>query len=149
MSDHPSKYCERQVTEFLEHLVGEALPDSEALKCFNLNVTLMVKGEQDLVLHSKKIWKKIEILTTKMDQKKDKALQYLNTGYLSSEISTNKYVHMFVTKAEYVEQYFMHVTATVVQAVVKLFYIVCNSSFSRREFFRCLISVTGNILCAF
>lgn len=67
---------------------------------------------------------------------------------LSSEIPASKYVHMFVCKAEYVEQYFMSLFTIVAQAAVKEFYVVSNASFSRREFFRCLISVTGNILCA-
>lgn len=107
-----------------------------------------VMGEQALDLHSKIIWKKIEILTNKVDQKKDSVLQYLHTDYLSSEISASKYVHMFVCKAEYVEQYFMSLFTIVAQAAVKEFYVVSNASFSRREFFRCLISVTGNILCA-
>lgn len=45
MSDHPSKVLERQITVFLEHLVGEAflmLGMTEAFRCFNIKVALMV-----------------------------------------------------------------------------------------------------------
>lgn len=40
----------------------------------------------------------------------------------------------FAPKAEYVEQYFMHVIAIIVQAAVKLFYVVCNASLAEGNF---------------
>lgn len=101
MSDHPSKDDERQVTVFPEHLVGEALLMLQhswlsCIKVFQYKCNSNGDGRIGFGFAFKNNMEKNRDSDNQSGPKKDKTLQYLTTKYLSSEISTSKYVHVCI-----------------------------------------------------
>lgn len=130
MSDHPSKMLERQIAVFPEHLVGEAFLMLGHSWLWGIQV-FQYKGSSNgdrrigFGFASKNNVGKSRDSGNQIRPKKDISN---NTQYLPSEVSTSKYVLIFSSKTEYVEQLSIScmwlLFAITVQAAVTLVFIM-------------------------
>lgn len=155
MSDHLSKDHERQETVFPEHLVGEELLMLQHswlwdVEVFQYKCKTNDDGRIGFGFAFKNNTEKNRDSDNQSGQKKRKKLSNISP----QSISLLKYLQVNMSTCLSLKQSILSNIScmwlfAVVQAGLKLFYGVCDASFSRKEFFRCLILVTRNNLCAF